>query len=320
MKAWQRASAGLAGGLAGLVGGLALFSAAAGARARTLVPADGEFMEVDGYRLHYVDRGKGPAIVMVHGLGGQLRNFSYALTALLTDRYRVVLVDRPGSGWSSASPGKTPTLAGQAALIAKLIARLGLERPLLVGHSLGGAVSLALALDHPRQVGALALIAPLTAPQDEVPAAFRSLFIASRALRLAMAYTIAVPGMMALSARRRDLVFAPEPMPEDFEVRGGGLLLRSAGVIAAASADIADVNDELAALGARYADLAMPVAMLFARGDRVLDYRRNGEAMAARVPGLALTLCDGGHMLPVTQPAMVADWLDVSMAQMERDG
>ena len=109
-----------------------------------LVPPQGRFIEVDGVRLHVVDSGEkpgqsGPPLLFLHGLLGQLNHFSYALTALFPER-RVVLLDRPGSGFSQAAPSQS--LAAQADLAAKVIALLNLGKPLVVGHSFGGAVAL----------------------------------------------------------------------------------------------------------------------------------------------------------------------------------
>jgi pimeloyl-ACP methyl ester carboxylesterase len=298
-----------------LVGLLCVFSSAVSRRSLARVPPLGQFMEVEGARVHYLDRGAGPILVMVHGLGGQMRNFSYALLDRLVDRYRVVLIDRPGSGHSIAARGVRPSLAAHASLIATVISRLSLGRPLVVGHSLGGAIALSLALDHPDRVGALALIAPLTNVQDKVPAAFSSLFIRSAWLRHAVANTIATPMGMLFAEHGRAMVFAPEQVPADFTIKGGGLLARRPEVFAAASADIVDINEQMAALLARYAELKVPVDILFGRDDAVLDPKLNGEDLTGVLPTMRLTLCEGGHMLPITRPDLVSAWLDSVFAR-----
>ena len=195
----KRTGKGLIGGavLATMTGiGLSLYSSRVARKAEELVPAEGRFLDVAGARLHYVDVGgaqnAGPTIVMVHGLGGQLRNFSYALVDLLKDEYRVIVVDRPGSGYSTAT-GAMPGIIGQGAIIADFIQKLGLDRPLLVGHSLGGALSLAVGLDHPHLVRALALIAPLTQPLEQVPESFRGLARIPSGARLAFAQVLGTP-------------------------------------------------------------------------------------------------------------------------------
>ena len=306
-------TAGIAAGAAAAVGaGLALFSRVQGARAEAKVPPDGRFIDVEGGRLHYTDEGEGPPIVMVHGLGGQLRNFSYALSALVARHHRVILIDRPRSGYSTVPAGVEPGVADQAALIARGIEGLGLERPLLVGHSLGGAVSLALALDHPGQVSGLALIAPLTQPQPAAPAVFRGLAAgaATRASRLLVAHTVAVPMATATGPATLKAIFAPEPAPADFDTRGGGALALRPGNIAAAMFEIATAAPEMELLSPRYPNLSIPVSILYGREDHVLDFRRDGELAAAQIPRCRLELVDGGHMLPVTQPELTARFIE----------
>src|ERR1700680_5205744 len=84
-----------------IVAGLVLFSANAAQKGEAAVPPCGRFIEIDGQRLHYVDTGgAGPAIVMIHGLGGTLWNYTYALVDKLSGEFRVIAVDRPGSGYS----------------------------------------------------------------------------------------------------------------------------------------------------------------------------------------------------------------------------
>jgi pimeloyl-ACP methyl ester carboxylesterase len=179
---------------------------------------------------------------------------------------------------------------------------LGLKQPLVVGHSLGGALSLAIALDHPDSVGALALIAPLTHAPDDVPDVFKSLIIRSPTLRKFIAWTLATPlGILRGPAALKE-VFGPEPVPSDFPLRAGGLLGLRPEAFCSASSDAVLTKYVLPNYVARYASLALPVGMLFARGDRLLDYRAQGEAMKAAFPPLDLELMEGGHMLPMTAP------------------
>ena len=137
-------------------------------RIEAALPPRGRFIDVPGARLHVVERGQGPALLLVHGLAGQLCHFTYDLVDRLAAQYRVVAVDRPGSGYSLREPGASAALSAQADVLTALIERLQLGRPLLVGHSMGGAVALVLAQRHPERVSGLALIAPLTHPVQEV--------------------------------------------------------------------------------------------------------------------------------------------------------
>lgn len=296
---------------------LALFSRWQGARAEAKVPADGKFVDVPGARLHYVELGQGSPVVMVHGLGGQLRNFSYALADLVAEHHRVILIDRPRSGYSTVDRGSEPGVIEQAAIVAAGITALGLERPLYVGHSLGGALGLALALNHAGVVRALALIAPLTQPQPEPPAVFRGLTTgtATKAGRLAIAHTIAAPLGMLTSPATLKAVFAPEPAPEDFAVRGGGALALRPGNVAAAMFEIGRASQEMELLQPRYGELTLPVSILFGREDHVLNHSRDGEETARQIGRCRLELVDGGHMLPVTQPELTARFIERAAAE-----
>jgi pimeloyl-ACP methyl ester carboxylesterase len=288
--------------LVAVITGLVWFTANAARKIEAALPPRGRFMEIDGERIHYVDTGgAGPAVVMIHGLGGTLLHFDYALAGRLAGDFRLVLVDRPGSGYSSRAAGADATLTAQAAAIAKLIRALGLTRTLVVGHSLGGAISLALALDHPDCVGGLALVAPLTHVQ-EAPAIFGIFLIRSGLVRNLIAWTLATP----LGIRRGPValkeVFAPEAVVPDFPLRAGGLLGLRPKAFYATSSDIVAINDVLPAYTKLYPSLNLPLGILFGKDDRLLDYRQQGEAMRASCPALDLELMEGGHMLPMTAP------------------
>jgi pimeloyl-ACP methyl ester carboxylesterase len=312
----RRTGRGLIGGalLAAVSGiGLSLYSSRVARRAEELVPAEGRFLDVAGARLHYVDVGSGPAIVMVHGLGGQLRNFSYALVDLLKDDYRVIVVDRPGSGYSTPT-GAMPSIVGQGAIIADFIEKLGLDRPLLVGHSLGGAISLAVGLDRPHLVRALALIAPLTQPLEKVPESFRGLARIPAGARLAFAQVLGTPLSRLTSAKTLEGIFAPEDVPEDFVTRGGGALSVRPIAIAAAAADLAGANDDVTVMAGRYAGIDVPTRILFGRQDAILDPAWNGHRTAAVIPDAKIDTIEGGHMIPITAPEACARFVRAAFA------
>jgi pimeloyl-ACP methyl ester carboxylesterase len=289
--------------LAVLVGGLVWFTASTARKVEAALPPRGRFMVIDSERMHYVDTGgSGPAVVMIHGLGGNLLHFDYALAGRLAGEFRLILVDRPGSGYSTRAAGADASLTAQAAAIAKLIGALGLTRPLVVGHSLGGAVSLALALDHPDCVGGLALLAPLTHPQEEVSAVFRPLLVRSRLMRTLIAWTLATPLGIRRGPAALKEVFAPEAVVPGFPLRAGGLLGLRPQAFRAASSDIVEIDAVLPVYAKRYPSLNLPLGILFGKDDRLLDYQQQGESMRAPCPALDLEIIEGGHMLPMTAP------------------
>ena len=226
--------------------GLVVFTARTARKVEAALPPRGRFMQIDAERIHYVDRGgTGPAIVMIHGLGGNLMHFTYALADELSSNFRVIMVDRPGCGYSERPDRAPADLTAQAATLAKFVRGLALKQPLVVGHSLGGALSLAIALDHPDCVGALALIAPLTHVPDKVPDVFKGLIIRSPTLRKAIAWTLATPLGIRRGAEALKEVFGPEPAPSDFPVRAGGLLGLRPRAFCSASSDAVLANHVL---------------------------------------------------------------------------
>jgi len=296
--------------LAGVsLGGLVIFTAITTRRVEKALPPRGQFVEVAGARIHYLDRGAGPPIVILHGLGGQMGNFTYALLERLTGEFRVILMDRPGSGYSTRAPGATGRLTEQAAIVAGFIRKLALERPLLVGHSLGGAIALTVALDHPEAVKGLALVAPLTHVPKDVPAPFRAMDIKSDFLRWLIAWTVATPIGIRRGKAILDAIFSPEPAPADFPTRAGGILGLRPRSFYNTSSDMRAVNMDLWKMAGRYPSLQVPVRILYGTGDEVLSHQAQGEAMKAKSSMVSLELVAGGHMLPITAPDLTAKFI-----------
>jgi pimeloyl-ACP methyl ester carboxylesterase len=293
----------------GALGALVIFTARTARRVDAALPPLGRFVEVGGARIHYLERGSGPALLLIHGLGGNMRTFTHSVLERLSGEFRVVVMERPGSGESTRAPRGGAHVRSQAETVSAFILALGLDRPVLVGHSLGGAVALAVALEHPEQVGGLALVAPLANVQETVPVVFKRLFINSRALRRLAAWTVATPSSILRRARVLDTLFGPDPIPRDYATVGGGLLGLRPKSFCAASEDLVVLKDELPEIVGRYPELQHPVGILYGKGDRVLDHRLHGVDVAAKINGAELELIEGGHMLPLTAPDLVAEFI-----------
>lgn len=281
--------------------GLVLFAAFSNKKAAQYLPPSGTFAQLGTTKLHYVDQGQGPAIVMVHGLAGNLHNFTYGLASPLAKNYRVICVDRPGCGYSERPGYADSSLEAQADTLALLLDHLAIESAVFVGHSLGGAISLAMAQRHPQKVKALALIAPLTHLPDEPAPVFKPLDIASPVVRRLIGWTLAVPGTIYRMNASLKVIFGPEKAPADFALRGGGILALKPKTFITASSDLQQAKFSMPSIEEGYAGMTIPTSVLFGREDRVLSCKLNGEDMTTRIKGLQLTLVSGGHMLPVTQ-------------------
>ena len=289
---------------------LVIFTAVTARRVERALPPRGRFLDVEGARIHYLDKGSGPAIVILHGLGGQMGNFTHSLLDRLTDKFRVILVERPGSGYSTRAPGASARLSAQAETVAQFMRILKLEHPLLVGHSLGGAVALAVALNHPETIRGLALIAPLTHVPEAVPGPFRALEIRSNILRWLLAWTVATPLSIRRGQSVLNVIFSPAPAPADFATRGGGLLGLRPQSFYNTSMDMISVDADLKTMVDRYPSLKVPVSILYGTSDRVLDHQLHGVNMKSKLPALHLELLEaGGHMLPISAPDLTANFI-----------
>jgi pimeloyl-ACP methyl ester carboxylesterase len=113
-------------------------------------PPRGRVLEVDGVRLHVYERGQGEPLVLLHGNGTSIEDFaSSGLIDMAASRYRVIAFDRPGHGHSTRPRGAAWTDVDQANLIAAALTEMGIPRAVVLGHSWGCTVAVALALNHP---------------------------------------------------------------------------------------------------------------------------------------------------------------------------
>lgn len=274
------------------------------------VPQLGDIIPVNGGSIHFVERGdpSKQAIVMIHGLTGQLQHFTYALVDLLADDYHVIAVDRPGCGYSTRDTAELGCLPEQGRMIQELLDAKGITDPILVGHSLGGAVSLAMALDYPEKTKALALLAPLTQKLPSTPQIFKPLEIRAKWLRSLIGNTLAVPLAAKTAPHTLGVVFAPEPAPADFlDCAGGALGLRPSAFVTG-SQDVAGIDASLEAQMARYGELTVPGGVLFGTQDAILSPQTQGDPMAQF--GLSNERIDGaGHMILITAPETCAAFI-----------
>lgn len=301
MKKWLAGSTAL---LAGTLGATA-YTVLTARKAEQAVRMDGRLVQAGEHVFHVAEEGRGRPLLLMHGLAGQMRNFAREMVEDLARDYRVIRIDRPGSGYSPRLPSGRAHLAEQADAVVALIDELQLDRPVLVGHSLGGALSLAIAIGHPDKVSALALIAPATQRIETVPEVFKGLVVPPAILPL-VAWTVAVPIGVATQRKVLAEVFKPDLVPPNFLIDGGGMLGFRPGAFEGAATDLADASSEAEDLVSAYPNLKLPVGIFYGREDNILDYRLHGEKTASEIPGAKLTLTDGGHMLPFTVPEETA--------------
>ncbi|KGM48269.1 alpha/beta fold hydrolase [Pseudooceanicola atlanticus] len=273
-------------------------------RAERLAPPRGAFTRISTGRLHYLDCGSGPAIVLIHTLDGNLGHFDLGVIDELAKNFRVIAVDRPGSGYSDRPTHAGANIRTQGRQMIELIEKLEIDNPLIVGHGIGGSIALALAVERPDLICGLALLSPVSLPidpDDEVDA-FSDYQIGTNASRWIQAWTTAVPHRIRHPGNIEDRVFGPDIMPPEFLIKGGAILSLRPNAFFNASRDYMALFEDLPGLSRDYKRLAVPVRILFGSEDRLLNPDHHGTTLVTRYPQMALKMVEGGHMLPLTHP------------------
>lgn len=266
----------------------------------------GSFIELaGGLRLHYLERpGASPAVVLIHGLPGTAEDWN-VVTRLLPGR-RTVAIDRPGFGFSSG--GYFPE-SRQLQAVQEVIGRLRLGRPILVGHSYGGTLSLAFAERHPGEVRGLVMVdaaASTCAHHSEVDAAEVRLL---QAMELPVVSQIANATfsqlLLKLSAEKVDTeAFAPDPVASAHLHRALAINMKRgnleawAGESLVADGVIEDINRRLRGIAA-------PAIVIQGDHDRFV-HPLCGRRLAATLPNARLEMVSGGHMAPYDHPHTIA--------------
>jgi pimeloyl-ACP methyl ester carboxylesterase len=298
----------LAGGAAtAALGGLALLNRAAARRAEREHPPRGTFIEVDGVRLHYTDRGAGPPIVLIHGnaVAGDDYDTSGVAERLLAT-HRVIVFDRPGFGHSARPRGRAWTATQQAELLHKALKQLGIERPVVVGHSWGAIVALSLAVRHQADVAGLVLLSGYyfwTLRPDVLLVAAGAIPVLGDVLRHTVSPWL---GRLLMPLQKRAM-FSPAPVTTRFRREYSDAMALRPSQIRATSMDGALMIPGALGLRRHYDDLRMPVLIMAGDGDKVVR-KRSAERLHAAIPGSVLRIVEGaGHMVHHSAPRQVVE-------------
>jgi pimeloyl-ACP methyl ester carboxylesterase len=286
------------------------------ARLQRLHRPSGRFVAVDGGRLHVAEMGSEQRtsalpVVLLHGASGNLEDQRLTLGHALAARRRVILVDRPGHGFSDRPGGRADASPGrQAALIAEGLARLGVGRAIIVGHSWAGALAATIALDFPERVAGLVLLAPVTHPWPGGIFWYNALASTPVIGRL-FAHVCALPLGSLLIESAVANVFAPQRPPADYLRRAASrLVLRPAEFIANAD-DLAALKAFVTAQAPRYGAIAAPTVIISGDRDSTVHLETHARVAATAIPGAKLIVLDGiGHMLHHAAPDAIVAAID----------
>lgn len=266
-------------------------------------PPRGRFITVDGVRVHYIDRGKGTPLVLLHGNVVRLEDFvASGLIDRLARHFRVIAFDRPGFGHSQRSRDRAWTADAQAALLHGALSQLGIEQPIVLGHSWGTLVALALALRKGAAVQKLILVSGYYYPTARLDVALAAP-PAIPVLGDAMRYTVSAVFARLLIDRTVKGMFAPQPVPSDYlSTLGREMLVRPVQIRANAE-DAAFMTPAAAALRERYAELKVPTVIFAGEADKVVDPNAHARKLHAEISNSELHVLPGlGHMLHHADP------------------
>lgn len=276
-------------------------------------PPIGAFIDIDGERLHVVDVGprdseKAPVII-IHGASVNLRDVKMSLGDRLAEDRRVIMIDRPGRGYSTR-PDDGWRLAVQAQYIKAAADALGVEDPIIVGQSFGGAVALSYALQYQDEMSGLVLLAAVSHEWPDDIAWYNSASQIPLLGHMLRRFVIPVYGALAAEGGIEES-FSPDEAPENYYERSGLALLFRAKDFKSNAADIAHLKAEIIAQQKHYGSLTMPVAIVTGTEDTTVNPDLHSKALAAQVEGASLTLLpDTGHALHHSQTDAILAVID----------
>jgi pimeloyl-ACP methyl ester carboxylesterase len=303
-----------------LILGASAYGALYSGRAAKRWPSMGHMVDTEAGPLHVVETGVGPAVVLVHGASSNNRELRSALERPLVEAgFRVIAIDRQGFGGSPGAPRKPGRLRSHARAVGALIDALGLERPIVVGHSYGAAVGLRLAIDRPGLSGGYVLLGPAT-HGDVGPVAWFNYVGAAPGFGWLFAYAVTPIFGPLLARGGLGTSFAPRPAPDGhLEATAVGLLFRPAS-FAANSADLGRVNPELREQQARYNEIRDPVVLIAGEADRTVPTSRHAERAAAAIRGARLAVLPGvGHMPHHAAPGFIVEHVRALQVSVEAE-
>ena len=285
-------------------------------------PPQGRVIDVDGTPVHVLIAGSGPDLVLLHGASGNVRDWTYDFTDRISDRYRVIMLDRPGLGWTGRLPGKSgawntraETPMEQAELLQKAAAIVGIERPIVVGHSFGGAVAMAWALSHPQDTAALVMLGAVSNPW---PGDLGWTYTVTGS---AIGGGLVVPLASAFVPKSYiddsvESIFRPQPAPQGYaEHVGAALVLRRESMRANAQ-QVNSLRPHIVKMSKRYEGLSLPLEIVHGDADTIVPLSIHSEPLSKQVKGANLTVLSGvGHMPHHADPDAVEDAIDRAAAR-----
>jgi pimeloyl-ACP methyl ester carboxylesterase len=282
-------------------------------------PPAGRFVEVNGVRLHYVERGSGDPVVLLHGNGSMVQDFECSgLVDLVAKDHRVIVFDRPGFGHSARPRNVVWTPDAQAEVIEGALTQIGVSNAVVLGHSWGASVAVSMGLKYPGLVRGLVLASGYyypTVKPEVVALGAPALPVVGDILRYTLSpllSRITWPFMMSK-------IFGPRSVPKKFDAFPKELALRPS-QIRASAAEAALMIPDAFMMRHRYADLKMPVVIIAGEQDRLIDIDTQSARLHSDVSQSSFHRIPGnGHMIQQTATDQVMSAIsEVASASTEQ--
>ena len=266
-------------------------------------PPTGQLIDVDGVTVHAEQMGSGPDLVLLHGASGNTRDYTFAFADMLKDRYRITILDRPGLGWSEqidpahkrawstahASPRE------QARLLRAATQQLGVENPIVLGHSFGGIVGYAWALEFDDLAGFVSVAGVANPWPGELGWTYTVNGSAWGGALVVPVLSAFVP--QSYVERAVVSIFEPQSAPEGYLDHVGPALSLRRDSMRANARQVNWLRPYVVEMSAQYGDIDIPVEIVHGDADTIVPLDVHSAKIPGQIPGAHLTVLEGvGHM------------------------
>jgi pimeloyl-ACP methyl ester carboxylesterase len=273
-------------------------------------PPLGEFVTANGARMHHVHVPAAgadlPPVIFIHGASGNLLDQMLPVRPQLEGRAEMLFFDRPGHGWSSRGSGND-TPPGQARTIAALMDAVGIEKAIVVGHSFGGGVAAAFALEYPERTLGLVFASAASHPWPGGGTSWYYGLTTTPVIGRLFSETLSLPAGWSRMAGATDCVFAPNPVPDGYNRDAAIALVLRPSAFRANAADVESLFPHVSKASARYGGIAAPTVVISGDSDTVVFEEIHSIGLARDIEGAELVWVENlGHKPDWTAPELIA--------------
>ena len=287
-------------------------------------PAQGKAIEVIGAVLNVLDIGPRdaatPPIVLIHGASSNLEAMRRPLGDRLAISHRVILIDRPGHGWSTVAGEEATTPAAQGRMIEEALKKLDVGPVILVVHSWAGALGARMAIDYPGRVAGLVMLAPVAYPWPGGVGWYNEL-VTKPVIGPLLAYTVTLPLGYLLTESGARGAFLPQVMPDDFVANTATPLLLRPREFLANARDLVRLKQAVREQASHYGEISAPTVVISGDVDKTVSTNIHSRPFAAAVRNARLIVLPGvGHMVQNAAPDLVIREIEAVMGTVSRKG